>query len=215
MSGNDLRDGESPASKPAKAGVGRGLKLAIAAVLVLGAATALYVMVGSTLKPAGAPTLQSLAKGGMEKLQVVEPKAPPAKGFVDAQGKTVHIADFKGQVVLVNLWATWCAPCVKEMPTLAALQKTYEGKPMKIVAISIDGKGQTDKAKAFIATHAPLAFYQDATMEIPFTFEPVVQGFPTTILIDKSGMERARLSGDADWSSPDVKVVVDQLLSEG
>jgi thiol-disulfide isomerase/thioredoxin len=215
MSGNDLRDGGPTASKPAKSGVGRGLKLAIAAVLVLGAATALYVMVGSALKPAGAPTLQSLAKGGMEKLQVVEPKAPPAKAFVDADGKTVRIADLKGQVLVVNLWATWCAPCVKEMPTLAALQKAYEGRPVKVVAISIDGKGETEKAKAFIATHAPLAFYQDASMELPFAYTPPAQGFPTTILYDKSVMERARVSGDADWASPDAKAVIDQLLSEG
>lgn len=215
MSGNDLRDGESPASKPARAGVGRGLKLAIAAVLVVGAAWALYVIAGSALKPAGAPTLQSLAKGAMEKLQVVEPKPPPAKGFVDANGEGVRIADLKGQVLVVNLWATWCAPCVKEMPTLAALQKAYEGKPVKVVAISIDTKGETEKAKAFIASHAPLAFYQDASMELPFAYTPPAQGFPTTILYDKSGMERARVSGDADWSSPEAKAVIDQLLSEG
>jgi thiol-disulfide isomerase/thioredoxin len=152
----------------------------------------------------------------MAKLQVLaEPKAPPPKGFVDAQGKTVHLADFKGEVLVVNLWATWCAPCVKEMPTLAALQKAYEGKPVKVVAISIDSKGEAEKARAFIATHAPLGFYQDSSMEVPFAFAPPVQGFPTTILYDKSGMERARLSSEADWSSPDAKALVDQLLTEG
>jgi thiol-disulfide isomerase/thioredoxin len=98
------------------------------------------------------------------------------------------------------------------MPTLAALQKAYEGKGVKVVAISIDAPKDADKAKAFIAGHAPLAFYQDATLELPFAFTPPAQGFPTTILFDKSGVERARVTGDADWSTPEAKAVVDKLL---
>ena len=184
------------------------------AALVLGAASALYVIGSSALKPAGAPSLQSLAKGGMAKLQVVEPKAPPAKGFVDAEGKTVHLADFKGQVLVVNLWATWCAPCKQEMPTLAKLQAAYAGKPVKVLAISVDQARAGDAPKEFIAQNAPLAFYQDATMELPFAFQPEAQGFPTTLLYDKSGMEVARVTGEADWSTPEAAAVVDRLLAD-
>jgi thiol-disulfide isomerase/thioredoxin len=214
MSGTNLQaNGDAPKTA-AKPGLGRGLKLAIAAALIVGAASALYVIGSGALKPAGPPGLQTLAKGPMQKLQVTTPKPPPPKGFVDGEGKTVHIADMKGNVLVVNLWATWCAPCKKEMPTLAALQKAYEGKPVKVMPISIDTARTGDAPKQFIAAHAPLAFYQDASMELPFAFEPEAQGFPTTILYDKSGMERARLAGDADWSTAEAKAVVDRLLAE-
>ena len=195
-------------------GLGRGLKLAIVAALVVGAASAVYVIGSSTLKPAGPATLKSLAVGSMAKLQESAPKPPPPKGFVDGTGKTVHLADFKGEVLVVNLWATWCAPCKVEMPTLAALQTAYTGQPVRVMAISIDQARMGDAPKDFIAQNAPLDFYQDASMELPFTFQPEAQGFPTTILYDKSGMERARVVGEADWSTAEAKAVVDKLLAE-
>lgn len=194
-------------------GLGRGLALAIVAAVLVGGAGALYVMAGASFKPASTTALQPLAKGAMAKLQDITPAPPPAATFVDASGKVMRISDLKGQVLVVNLWATWCGPCVKEMPTLAALQKAYEGKPVKVVAISIDAAKDTDKAKAFIAGHAPLAFYQDSTLELPFAFKPPAPGFPTTILFDKAGQERGRLSGDADWSTPEARAVIDRLLA--
>ncbi|OYX31942.1 MAG: hypothetical protein B7Y99_09425 [Caulobacterales bacterium 32-69-10] len=194
-------------------GVGRGLTLAIVAAVLVGGAAVLYVMAGAAFKPASSTGMKAVATGAMAKLQETTPTPPPPATFVDAEGKTLRISDLKGEVLVVNLWATWCGPCVKEMPTLAALQKAYEGKPVKVVAISIDAAKDTDKAKAFIATHAPLAFYQDSTLEIPFAFKPPAPGFPTTILFDKAGQERARLSGDADWSTPEARAVIDRLLA--
>ncbi len=194
-------------------GVGRGLTLAIVAAVLVGGAAVLYVMAGAAFKPASTTALKPLAVGAMAKLQEETPLPPPPNTFVDAQGKAIRISDLKGEVLVVNLWATWCGPCVKEMPTLAALQKAYEGKPVKVVAISIDAAKDTAKAKAFIATHAPLAFYQDSTLEIPFAFKPPAPGFPTTILFDKAGQERARVSGDTDWSTPEAKAVIDRLLA--
>lgn len=196
-----------------KKGLGRGLTLAIVGAVVVAGAAVLYVIGGAAFKPASTAGFKPLAVGAMAKLQETTPKPPPAAGFVDADGKTVRIADLKGQVLVVNMWATWCAPCVKEMPTLAALQKAYEGQPVKVVVISIDDAKDSDKAKAFIASHAPLVFYQDASLELPFAFTPPAPGFPTTILFDKAGQERARLSGDADWSTPEAKAVIDHLLA--
>lgn len=188
--------------------------MAIAAIILVGAASAVYVISGSALKPDGPVALKSLAKGGMEKLLETAPKPPPAKTFVDADGKSLALADLKGQVLIVNLWATWCAPCKQEMPTLAKLAAAYDGKPVRVVAISIDRERDTQAAKDFIAQNAPLAFYQEATMELPFLFEPEAQGFPTTILYDKAGQERARVSGETDWSTAEAKAVVDRLLAE-
>lgn len=202
--------GADPARKP---GLGSTLKLALAAVIVVGVASAVYVIGGAGLKPAGEASLQSLARNGMEKLQVVTPKPPPAKTFLDADGKAVTLADFRGEVLVVNLWATWCAPCKVEMPTLAALQKAYEGQPVKVLAISIDKEDQTAAAKAFMAQNAPLGFYQEASLMLPYSFDPYVQGFPTTVLYDRAGQERARLVGEADWSTAEAKAVVDHLLA--
>ena len=115
--------------------------------------------------------------------------------------------------MLVNLWATWCAPCKKEMPTLAKLQKAY-GERLKVVVVSIDTPKATGAAKAFIAANAPLAFYQEATMQLPFAFKPAAQGFPTSILYDSKGVERARIAADTDWSSREAKAVIDKLIAE-
>ncbi|HTI68214.1 MAG TPA: TlpA disulfide reductase family protein [Caulobacteraceae bacterium] len=197
-----------------KRGLGRSLTLAIVAAVLVGGAAVLYVMGGAAFKPASSTALRPLAKGAMAKLQETPPTPPPGATFVDGAGKTLRISDLKGQVLVVNLWATWCGPCVKEMPTLAALQKTYEGKPVKVVAISIDTAKDTDKAKAFIARHAPLAFYQDASLELPFAFKPPAPGFPTTVLFDRLGQERGRVSGDTDWSTPEARAVVDRLLMD-
>jgi thiol-disulfide isomerase/thioredoxin len=208
MSGNEPSVGGQT-----KRGLGRGLTLAIAAAVVVGAAGALYVIAGSSFKPGGVAGIAGT--GAMKKLVAVSAVPPPAQGFVDANGKPVHIADFKGQVVLVNLWATWCGPCVKEMPTLAALQQAYAGKPVKVVAVSVDSAEATDKAKAFIAKHAPLDFYQNADLKLPFAFQPPAQEFPTTVIYGKDGLQRARMTGDADWSSPEAHAVVDKLLAAG
>jgi thiol-disulfide isomerase/thioredoxin len=200
------------ASEP-RAKLGKGLGLAIVAALVVGAGGVLYVLSG-TLKPASAPDLQSLATGGIAKLQVSKPAPPPATPFKNADGKDVTLQSMAGGVMLVNIWATWCGPCVKEMPTLAALEKEYGPKGLKVIPVSVDREKDTDAAKAFIAKHAPLPFYQDAKTELPFALNPPALGYPTSILYDKKGVERARVVGEADWSSPEAKAVIDRLLVE-
>jgi len=139
----------------------------------------------------------------------------PEAAFVDGAGKSVKLSDFKGQAVVLNLWATWCPPCVKEMPTLAALQTAYAGKGLKVVALSADSPKDADKAKAFIAAHAPLDFYQDTKFAVPSALNPPVAGFPTTLLYDRQGHLKGIVQGDADWASPDAKAVVEKLLSAG
>jgi thiol-disulfide isomerase/thioredoxin len=187
------------------AGLGRGLKAALIAALAVGVAAVLYVIGAAVIKPnAGGAGLQGAAKGSMAKLEVLaQPIAAASVPFVDATGKPV----------VLNLWATWCAPCVKEMPTLAKLQADL-GPKVKVLAVSMDKTDQTPQAKAFIAGHAPLGFYQDADFAFLSNFEPRPAGFPTTVLIDRKGYERAVYSGDADWSSPDAKAAVAQLAAQ-
>jgi thiol-disulfide isomerase/thioredoxin len=140
--------------------------------------------------------------------------APPAYVFFDAKGKKVTPADFKGKVVVMNLWATWCAPCKLEMPTLAKLAQAYAGKPVAIVAVSIDKADALEPAKAFIAANAPLSFYNDPEAKLPWALKPSASGMPTTIILGKDGLERGRISGEADWNGEGAKATIDKILAQ-
>ena len=138
-----------------------------------------------------------------------QPSAAPATQFTDAAGKVHTLAEFKGKAVLVNLWATWCGPCVQEMPTLAKLADETRGQSVAIVPISLDRPEDRANAELFIAKRPPLPFYNDPTFAIAYAAK--AQGLPTTLLIDASGTVRARLPGGADWSGPDALRVVEAL----
>jgi len=191
------------------------LRWALATAVILGVCGVLYVIVSAAFKPAGPADLSSLRKGDLAKLSVtVQPRPAPMTPFTDPDGKSVTLADFKGKVVVVNLWATWCAPCKVEMPTLSRLAATYQAQPVEVMAISIDKEDKLAEAKAFIGANRPLKFYSDVGMALPFAFDPRAEGFPTTIIYDKRGVERARLAGDADWASPEAIELVRMLLAE-
>ncbi|WP_374575920.1 TlpA family protein disulfide reductase [Phenylobacterium sp.] len=192
------------------------LKWGLWGAALLGVAAVVYIIVQASTNPAHSD-LKALAKGEMSKLTFsADAGAPPADSFLDADGKRLRLADLKGKVLVVNLWATWCAPCRLEMPTLAKLAAEYQGKPVEVVAISID-KGDDDqaKARAFIAQNAPLKFYIDPAAKLPFDLKPQAVGMPTTVIYGADGIERARLSGGADWSGPDAKALIDKVLDEG
>ena len=188
------------------------LTYALWGVALIGAAAALYVTVHLFIKPAGAADLQSLAKGQMHNLTLASAGQPlPTTPFVDGNGHPLHLSDLKGKLMVVNLWATWCGPCVTEMPSLAKLQAAYPGKIL-VVPISMDKTPDREKARAFMAMHAPLPFYEDEQSAMEFALVPPAQGFPTTIIYDATGHERARVTDGADWSGPDAHAVFDALL---
>lgn len=203
---------EVPAAKP-KASL---LRWALWGAGAFGVAAVLYIIAQAVSNPTAAGNdLKSLAKGEMGRLTLpVEATVTPATSLTDAADKPVRLSDFRGKVVVVNLWATWCGPCVIEMPTLAKLAKAYEGQPLEVVAISIDRGDDVDKARQFIAQHAPLKFYHDPSMKLPFSLKPPAVGMPTTIIYGKDGVEKGRLSGGADWSGPDAKALLDKVLAE-
>jgi thiol-disulfide isomerase/thioredoxin len=190
------------------------LSMALWGLGLIGVAAVLYVISQAVTRPPAAADLQGLARGEMAKLQVVQDgPAAPATPILDAQGRAIHLADVEGPVTVVNLWATWCAPCVQEMPTLAHLQAAYPAA-VRVVPVSMDRPEDRERARAFIAEHAPLAFYQDVKLALPFALSPAAEGFPTTVIYDRKGHERARLSGPADWDGPDARKVVEALLAE-
>ena len=191
------------------------LKWALRGVAVLGVAGIVYIIAQASINPQRETNLKSLATGEMAKFVTPVEAAPaPVNSFQDPTGAPKRIADFRGKVTVVNLWATWCGPCVIEMPTLAKLAAEYQGKPVEIVAISVDRPDDADKARAFIAKHAPLAFYHDPKMALPFAFKPAASGMPTTIIYGADGVERGRLAGGADWGGKDAKALIDKVLAE-
>ncbi|CAN5366623.1 TlpA disulfide reductase family protein [soil metagenome] len=211
----------------------RPLRLGIAVLMGLGLAAFLYFVFTAVFHPA--PTYRKGAGEAGASVTKVEPGSeaaiaaatllppPGPKGvgaiapdaaFVDSAGKAVKLSDFKGKVVVFNLWATWCPPCRKEMPSLARLAASVKGQPIEIVALSIDKDTATDKAKAFIAENAPLTFYQDATSVLPFKFSPPVQGFPSTFVFDKTGRQRTMVAQDQTWDSEHVRKILAKLAAE-
>ena len=190
------------------------LKWALWCVTGLGVAILVYIIAQSSINPRQATGLKSLAKGEMAKLTLpADAGAAPATSFLDSDGKQVRLADFKGKVVVLNIWATWCGPCILEMPTLAKLATHYQGQPVAVVAVALDGERDADKAKAFIAKHAPLTFYRDPKLKLPYDLKPASAVMPTTVIFGKDGFEKGRVQGPADWSGKEAHAVIDRLLA--
>ncbi|MDX8477959.1 TlpA disulfide reductase family protein [Mesorhizobium sp. VK24D] len=131
------------------------------------------------------------------------PVAVPGFSFTDEDGKQKALADYSGKLVLLNLWATWCAPCRKEMPTLDRLEAKLGGPDFEVVALSMD-RGGPDVVRKFFAetgvTH--LALNIDSSGKAMFTLGAL--GLPMTLLIDGGGKEIGRLIGPAEWDSPEM-----------
>lgn len=181
---------------------------------IVGVAAVLYIMVQSSTKTVATGSAPAVPPTALSKKVATpaEPTPAPDYAFYDSTGKTVKIADFKGKVVVMNVWATWCAPCVAEMPTLAKLQSAFAGKGVEVVAVSIDSPSAATKAALFIAQNGPLKFYHDPDMKLIFKINAT--GAPTTVIYGRDGLEKARVSGEADWSGPEAKALVDKALAE-
>jgi thiol-disulfide isomerase/thioredoxin len=131
------------------------------------------------------------------------PRPLPDIEFENDQGEALSLADFRGKLVLLNIWATWCAPCRREMPTLERLQAELGGPDFEVVALSLDRKGlsvvQVFYAELGLET---LPIYVDASGEAQRALS--VLGLPTTLLLDRDGNEIGRLLGPAEWDSPEM-----------
>ncbi len=199
-----------------KGGSRRGpLTYALWAVAVLVAAAALYVIVHVFIKPAAPPVTPAgvASTADMSSLTTAFAGSPlPTTPILDAAGHTTTLASLKGRPMIVNMWATWCPPCRKEMPSLAKLQTAY-GDKVLIVPVSLDKASSREAARSFIAANAPLGFYEDEALAMPYAVTPPVDGFPTTFLYDAAGKEVARIPFDHDWSGAEAHAVVDALLA--
>ncbi|RZJ27831.1 MAG: redoxin domain-containing protein [Brevundimonas sp.] len=196
---------------------------AVAGVLligVIGGAALLYANPGlidkdATPEPPAKSELARFATGSIARLEtpaVLEPA--PGYVFKTREGGDTRLSDFRGKVVVVNLWAMWCAPCRTEMPTLARLAESYAGQDVVVLPINVDATDDAiADAKSFIDVHEPLPMFSDPKFQLPFEL-PGKGKMPQTILLDRQGRIRAHFSGEADWASPEAKALIDALLAE-
>ena len=160
------------------------------------------------------PVDQTLAHGAMASFELHEqPQPMPEISFQDATGNTVTLSDFAGQPVLLNIWATWCPPCVHELPTLDALQDGLGDAGLTVAAVSID-RGGLPVIGPFYESHGIGALAAYADPEGTLLGDLQVLGLPTTILFDREGREVGRLAGDADWFSPEAQALVRRYLGD-
>jgi thiol-disulfide isomerase/thioredoxin len=160
--------------------------------------------------------LSAAAAAEEEKLSLGEfiaekaPQPAPETAFTDTDGKPASLADFKGKPVIVNLWAMWCQPCLKEMPSLDRLQATLDGR-LTVAAISED-RGGTARVGPFVAAMGlqKLKIYLDPQSDVGHAFH--VRGLPTSIVIDAAGRVVGRVEGAAEWDSETMMVALKPLL---
>jgi thiol-disulfide isomerase/thioredoxin len=195
------------------------------AVAALGALAAVYVVVGlprNVGDPRCRPTLdlarriEPLAHGQVAAVKPAEEaRLLPALAFRDGAGAQRSLADWRGRTVLLNLWATWCVPCRKEMPTLDALQDKLGGPDFEVVAVNIDTR-DPDKPRTWLRDIGigHLAYYADANAKVFQDLKAAGKaiGMPTTLLIDPNGCEIASLAGPAEWASADGVSLVSAAL---
>lgn len=207
--GSDIGSSVGPSKRPNWA-----LRAAVA-LIVLGVAAVLYVLFSAASKPEQAGLYSAYARGGLANLVVLEDAPPmPIETLRDAAGAETNLpALAEGQVTLVNLWATWCAPCITEMPTIGALARAYEGR-LNVIAVSVDGVAKEADARTQLAelTDGSLDFYLEPSRGVLFSMRAA--GMPVTVLYGRDGRELARLVGGADWSSPEAMALIDAALAE-
>lgn len=170
---------------------------------------------------AARPTAQRIApavKGEVAALTVrTDPGPLPDLAFAAPDGAPLTLASMKGKTVLLNLWATWCAPCRKEMPALDKLQAELGGANFEVVSINIDQRGGEKPAKFLDDIGVTrLARYSDVSAKVFSDLKTAGKAFgmPTTILIDPNGCELANLAGPAEWASPDAFAVIRAALAK-
>jgi thiol-disulfide isomerase/thioredoxin len=133
--------------------------------------------------------------------------------FMGSSGADIKLSKWQGRVVLLNLWATWCAPCRKEMPTLNDLQKQLGSKDFEVIALSVDRKGLEASSAFLKETGADsLGLYVDATTQSLEDLQAF--GLPVTLLVDRKGREIGRLVGPAEWNSAEAIALLRAAIAE-
>lgn len=165
-----------------------------------------------------AKTIGAAATGEVAAMTPADPpQSLKSLAFTSPDGKPMTLADHAGKTLLVNLWATWCAPCRAEMPALNALQKEKGSDKFEVVAVNVD-TGDDVKPKKFLSDIGvdTLSLYRDNTLDLfnDLKTRGLALGLPVTLLVDGEGCLLAHMNGPAEWASPDAKRLVEAAVSQ-
>jgi peroxiredoxin len=171
----------------------------VAIVLVVAAAIAFGItrVLGNELTPLGAGT-----------------RAPDFHAVtLDTPPRQQSLANYKGQVVLINIWATWCQPCRVEIPSIERLYQTYGPQGLKVVAVSVDDPGTESAIRAFVRDmHMTFQVLHDPSGQIEHAYQAT--GYPETVIVGKDGIIRKKIAGATDWDSEGNRRLIERLLAE-
>ena len=184
----------------------------MADAFLAGRLAGLYLAFVALANPADAEIAENLLVGDMRGLVVHEaPQEVPEATFLDVDGAEHTLEPFLGRHVVLNFWATWCAPCRHEMPSLDALQAQLGGEHFAVVTVAV-GRNPPQGIRRFFEEEGieNLPTYRDTSQQ--FARGMSVLGLPITVMLDPEGREIARLRGDADWASPEAVALVRALI---
>jgi thiol-disulfide isomerase/thioredoxin len=216
---------DMPEQPTTRSAVMRRIPIAVAAVLVGGIAgyLGIYGLKGSGGDPVcraavdTAKRIAPLAHGEVAALTMAaKPLKLPDLAFEDSSGQPKKLSDWQGKTVLVNLWATWCVPCRKEMPALDRLQTKLKGPNFEVVAINIDTR-DPEKPRNFLkdANLTAIGFFSDEKAKVFQDLKGIGRalGMPTSVLVDGKGCEIATIAGPAEWDSDDAVKLIRAAVS--
>jgi len=173
-----------------------------------------FTSLGASTSTAFSQNLKELLVGDMKYIVLAkEPKVIKDFSFIDGNSKTHKISDHRGKVILLNFWATWCAPCRKEMPGIDTVQAEMAGDDFEVIALSIDTKG-IERVKKFLKNLKikNLAPYNDSTLKSGRAVG--VFGLPATLLIDRQGREVGRMVGPTEWDSDESRALIQAIIDK-
>ncbi|MEM1130077.1 MAG: TlpA disulfide reductase family protein [Pseudomonadota bacterium] len=181
---------------------------------VLASSVAICLATAVSAEAPSIADLEALREGSMKKLVFhTEPEPIEIGAFVDLEGGAHALSDYRDKVVVLNFWATWCAPCREEMPYLDALQGEMGGEDFQVLAVATGRNSPTGLRRFWEETEIEnLTLFEDPKQAL--AREMAVLGLPVTVILDREGNEIARLRGEADWNSDSAKAIIAAMLPD-